>query len=161
MDLADNTFRNTLRSAIDGLAAFGGTAGHIGAAWGWYMLSPNWTSVWPSDSDPRPYGNDVVKAVLLMTDGDFNTSYRNGNMNSTDVSAAGSSSYQATQLCTNMKAAGIKIYSVAFQSPPAAEALLRACASEPGDYYDANTAGDLKNYFRDIAEKLTSLRIAR
>jgi hypothetical protein len=161
MDLSDSTRRNTLRSAVDGLAAVGGTAGHIGTAWGWYLLSPNWTSVWPNDSDPRPYGTDVVKAVLLMTDGAFNTSYKNGNMNSTDVSAAGSSPYQAMQLCSNMKAAGIMVYSVAFQSPPAAEALLRACASSPADYYDATTAADLKSNFRDIADKLTSLRISR
>jgi Flp pilus assembly protein TadG len=81
----DKTF---LKSQIDLLQAAGSTAGHIGVAWGWYLLSPNWSSVWPSASQPAPYSDlDVLdamgrpllrKIIILMTDGDFNTAYCQG-----------------------------------------------------------------------------------
>ncbi|NBN80194.1 pilus assembly protein TadG [Microvirga tunisiensis] len=65
-----------LKTAINGLVAMGGTAGQIGIAWGWYTLSPNWSNLWPSASDPESYGKDKLKKVaLIMTDGDFNDFY--------------------------------------------------------------------------------------
>jgi len=33
--------KQTLLDKITGLTASGGTAGHLGTAWAWYMLSPN------------------------------------------------------------------------------------------------------------------------
>ncbi|MGE0701378.1 MAG: pilus assembly protein, partial [Hyphomicrobiaceae bacterium] len=67
--------RATLDSKIDSLTAGGFTAGHIGLAWGWYMLSKHWKNVWPAASKPKDPDPKVIKAVLLMTDGEFNTSY--------------------------------------------------------------------------------------
>ena len=96
-----------------------------------------------------------------MTDGEFNTSYLPGNMNSTDVAAAGSSGNQALSLCSNMQAsaANVQIYSVAFQAPLEAENLLRTCSGAP-NFFDASSSGDLIAAFREIAERLTSLRIS-
>ncbi len=166
-DIGTSAGRNFLIDKVKAMSAGGGTAGHIGAAWGWYMVSPKWSSLWPAASDPKPYGSNVTKAVLLMTDGDFNVAYDNGgelvawpNPGATDVNIEGSSPNQAKKLCDNMKAAGVTIYSVAFMAPPAAEALLKDC-SGGGNYYDAANTHQLKAAFRDIAGKLTSVSISQ
>ena len=40
--------KSFLLNKIDGLTATGSTAGALGTAVTWYMLSPKWNSVWPS-----------------------------------------------------------------------------------------------------------------
>lgn len=142
-----------LKATIDGYAAFGGTAGHIGTAWGWYMISPSWNAVWPAASRPQPYNDPkTIKAIILMTDGEFNTSYENGPINS-------NSADQAIALCQNMIAEGVSVYAVAFQSPPAAEATLQACASAPGNFFTADNGTQLRQSFQAIAKSLQGLRI--
>ena len=160
-DLWDAGQRAAFKARIDAITPVGGTAGHIGLAWGWYFLSQNWAPMWPSHQRPRPPHPDVIKAVILMTDGIFNMSYLPNNMNSIDVAAPGSSGHQALELCTNMQAsaANVQVYSVAFQAPVEAENLLRTCSGAP-NYFDANSAGGLITAFREIAERLTSLRIS-
>ena len=63
-----------------GLKDGGGTAGHIGTAWAWYTLSPNWSSLWPSAASPSPTARRTCdKIAILMTDGEYNTEYdKNG-----------------------------------------------------------------------------------
>jgi len=165
-DVARSSDRNALIDKVKALKGYGGTAGHIGAAWGWYMVSPEWTGVWPGPSDPKPYGDDVTKAVLLMSDGNFNVAYANGgetvpfpDPGSMDVAVPGSSPNQAKQLCDAMKAEKIKIYAVAFQAPASAEALLKDCSGE-ANFYTADNRNELKAAFRAIADKLTSLKLA-
>jgi hypothetical protein len=53
----------------------------------------------------------------------------------------------------------IIIYTVGFQTPLAAEAMLKQCSGSD-NYYDANTASQLNDAFRDIVEKVSSLRIS-
>ncbi len=157
-DLADATQRNNFKAAIDALTPIGGTAGHLGTAWGWYMLSPDWAYLWPAANRPLVSQPKLIKAVILMTDGDFNTSYKNGSINATDPSSAGSSPYQALQLCQNMKVDGLTIYSVSFMAPAIAEATLRQCSGNE-NFYDANSSSDLIGAFRDIVERLSKLRV--
>jgi len=66
---------NKLKSDVDSYVADGYTAGHLGIAWTYYMLSDKWQSLWPSASDPADYSAKVQKIALLMTDGEFNTYY--------------------------------------------------------------------------------------
>lgn len=151
-----------LRTTIDSYAPLGWTAGHIGAAWGWYLVSPAWASTWPSASAPSSYSDvNVIKAVILMTDGEFNTSYIGGGINSTDPTVTDSSPFQARRVCDNMKAQGITIYAVAFESPPLAEETLRACSSGSGTFFSATSGAELRAAFQEIANRLNSLRISR
>ncbi len=70
--------KTTLKTTIDALQANGGTAGQIGTAWAWYLLSPNWSTIWPADSLPGSYatlnefdknGNPMLRKIaILMTD---------------------------------------------------------------------------------------------
>ncbi|MEO1543458.1 MAG: pilus assembly protein TadG-related protein [Pseudomonadota bacterium] len=162
--LHDYATRSAFKNQIDSLTAGGATAGHIGLALGWYMVSPEWSSIWPVS--PRGYDPDnVIKAVILMTDGVFNAAYAGGPPvhSSTDPLMPGSSPNHALALCDAMSAGAaasqkILIYTVAFQAPMAAETMLKDCSGE-SNFFNADNAGDLVDVFKDIAEKLTSLRL--
>ncbi len=169
-DLKNSTNRDSFKTSIDNLTAWGGTAGHIGAAVGWYMLSPEWSGFWPKS--PRNYDSErVIKAIVLMTDGDMNTSYANGGeaysaspADRVNPALPGTSGYQLLELCRNMTtnaAPGekIQIYSVAFQAPPAAETLLQTCAGASNSYIAVNSS-ELIASFKSIVEVLTSLRVS-
>ncbi len=161
-DLSKTGDRDAFKTEIDNLTPGGWTAGHIGAAWGWYTVSPEWSGIWPAASAPKPYSPDVIKAVVIMTDGEFNTNYRNGAQNAGCGSPGAwntdSGCHQALQICQNMKAAGVKVFTVSFLTPPDAEAMLQECAG-PGNFYNADNSAQLSGAFRDIVQKLTSLRI--
>ncbi len=154
--LSDRTHRDDLKAAIRDYSAAGATAGQIGTAWGWYLLSPNWTSVFPAESAPQPYGKrNVQKAMIVMTDGEFNASYTGG----ADQTAQAYSYFDS--LCAAAKADGIMIYTVGFDlNAPDALAHLESCASSPVHFYDAKTGAQLKSAFKDIANKLANLRVA-
>ncbi len=147
------TDAGVLKSKIDTFSASGGTAGHLGAAWAWYLISPEWASIWPSDSRPVSYSDDnTVKAIILMTDGEFNTWYVSGN---------GDSSTQARNLCDEMKGENVVVYSVAFQAPPDAANLLRQCASSADHYFSATDGAALRTAFQTIATNLNKLRLTQ
>ena len=166
-DLSTLASRNAFKDQIDALMASGATAGHIGLAWGWYTLSPEWNPIWPSINEPKPYRQDVTKVVILMTDGEFNRAYWNsaGNTPSADIDPliSGSSAYQALQLCDNIKDRvaepyGPTIYTISFLAPASADALMQQC-SGAGNAYTAENRADLIAAFTDIVERLTSLAI--
>lgn len=140
-----------LKKQIDGLSASGNTAGHLGAAWAWYLVSPVWDSIWPAASKPVAYNDGkTMKAVILMTDGMFNQAYVSGNGNSTG---------QARSVCTEMKAKGVTVYSIAFQAPGSAQSLLQDCSSGSSYYYAASNGGELRQAFQKIAKTLNNLRL--
>jgi hypothetical protein len=60
-----------------------------------------------------------------------------------------------------MKAAGITVYSVGFDLGGNETAIdtLRDCASSPEDFYNATTGDELRQAFRDIALKISTLRL--
>ncbi len=150
LPLTDDT--TLLEDKIDALTAGGMTAGHLGIAWAWYLVSPTWGSFWPSESVPKPYHDpETLKAVIVMTDGEFNTTYVPGNGNSTS---------QAESLCQNMKSNGVTIFSVAFQAPASAQDVLLDCATSPSHYFDAQDGDDLRETFQRIARRLTALRLS-
>lgn len=145
--------RHLLRS-IDGFQAEGYTAGHVGTAWSWYLVSPQWAHIWPAESKPEPYGKrNLVKAVVLMTDGEFNTSYRNGQLNRT-------ADEQARTLCDRMKDKEVVVFTVGFELRERnAIQTLEECATSERYHYLAENGDDLRRAFRDIATRLTQLRI--
>ncbi len=172
----------TLHNEIGTLTAGGSTAGHLGVEWGWYMISPNWASLFPAASQPAAYGTaHLLKVVILMTDGAFNTVYCKGVISgptsATDGSSGSSADHaacaapngdsftQAQTLCTNMKAApnNIIIYTVGFlhQGPdPSAQAILANCASDPSKAYLPTDGTSLQVAFQQIAADMNLLRIS-
>lgn len=156
----------TLKSKISGLSVNGYTAGHLGTAWAWYTLSPNWNSLWPSSGAADYDTTKVNKIAILMTDGEYNTQYDTSGANTgyTGRAAANdTSTNQARALCTSMKAKGITVYTVGFQlgwNTPATTTL-NQCATDAGKAYTADNGDQLKQAFRDIALKISSLHLSK
>jgi Flp pilus assembly protein TadG len=163
--------KNTLLTKIAGLRDDGGTAGHLGTAWAWYTLSPNWNSLWTANGAAAYGSSNLRKIAILMTDGEYNTQYDTNGISANYGSTTncpnavnGCSSVQAKALCTAMKAKGIEVYTVGFDVGGAnstASQTLKQCASDPGKYYNADDGVELKQAFRDIALKLSSLYLSQ
>ena len=155
--------RDALVAAVNNFQAVGWTAGHLGIQWAWNIVSEQWGGTWGGDSVPDPYSrvqdDKLVKAVVLMTDGIFNTAYHGGNANNGNMSKT-----QAIGLCNAMKAAGkgVVVFAVAFNAPAEAQATLKACASSGQGYYvNASNSQELEDAFDSFANKLTELRLAK
>lgn len=156
-----------LKNQIGAFSANGYTAGHLGIAWSYYMLSEKWQSLW-TGNEPSDYDGRTRKIAILMTDGEFNTFYR-GVGRDQQGGQANRSNAEAIALCTDMKRMkrgnpGITIYAIAFDAPPAAKTTLRACASDiPGQthFFDAADAADLRNAFRSIATNIRKIHLSR
>ncbi len=168
--------KSALLDKINILQTEGSTAGHIGSAWAWYMLSPKWGSLWDdSSSRPAAYGTDNLKKIaILMTDGEYNTTYTaNGTavaekINGTKVTCTGSvntacSASQAVSQCSAMKAQGIEVYTVGFQLGGSQLAIntLQSCATDTNHFYNSSTGDALKAAFRDIALKISTLYLSQ
>ncbi|CAN1722695.1 VWA domain-containing protein [Hyphomicrobium sp. 1Nfss2.1] len=164
-----------LSNKISNLTATGGTAGHLGTAWAWYTLSPEWNTLWESENQARDYSsgtgkNSVKKVAILMTDGDYNTQYDDngvlanyGYTSSCPQAANGCSAKQALELCENMKAKGVEVWTVGFdvsKSSLAAQTL-KACATDETKYYNAEDGLQLQSAFTDIAVKLTTVYLSK
>ncbi len=149
MAMTDN--KAVLKSTIDTYSTGGMTAGHLGAAWAWYLVSPEWKDIWPSPSEPVAYNSsNTTKAVILMTDGVFNQQY---------VGSNGNSANQARAVCAEMKAKGVAVYAVAFQAPSSAQDLLKECSTSDSYYFPADNGDELRLAFQKIALKLNNLRL--
>ncbi|MEZ5995269.1 MAG: pilus assembly protein TadG-related protein [Hyphomonadaceae bacterium] len=174
----------------------GGTNQAEGLAWGWRVLSPS-----EPFTEGAPYGPDVRKVIVLMSDGE-NTNVGSDPVVAGDYSAYNflglwrdfadgallnqtiggilqgilppqyrrninsSTSYvnyvnaREAEVCDNIKAAGIEIYTVAFRNPGnSTEALMRACATNDGHYYDAANAQELQAAFDAIGTGIGQLRL--
>lgn len=145
--------RDVLTQHVDRLTAGGGTAGHLGVAWSWYLVSEYWDGVFTGASAPMSYSEpDSSKVVILMTDGAFNAEI---------FPEQGRSDAQARALCDQMKLTGIKVYSVALQAPSSGRRVLSYCASGPDFYFEPNSAAELSDAYRKIATSISDLRISQ
>jgi Flp pilus assembly protein TadG len=147
--------RKALIAEVNAYKTGGWTGGHFGAQWAWNVISPEWGPVWGGQSVPDSYSriNDkkLVKAVILMTDGVFNTAFHDGR-----------SEEQALRLCQRMKDKGVQVFAIAFDAPGGAQATLKQCATTGPDYYaDAGNAQELDNAFTKFAQKINALRLAQ
>ena len=149
-----------LRNTINSWNVSTSTAGHLGTAWAWYLLSPTWSAIWPAVSQPAPYNDGrTMKVAILMTDGIYNTV--GGQSNGDYGSTAAKSVQIALDTCSAMKAKGITVYTVGFQAPDDAKGTLTACASDPAKFYDATDGAKLRASFRAIANEINNLRLSR
>ncbi len=151
-----------LKNMVRSLSTGGMTAGHLGTAWAWYLLSPNWGNAIEQDNKPASYseltqknaagGPKLRKIAVLMTDGEYNKQY-----------SGVDSTTQARALCTEMKKTGIEVFTVGFElgNSPTATQTLRECATSSSNFYNAANGSELKQAFRDIALKASPLRISK
>ncbi len=161
-----------MKSLISSFNVTGSTAGHIGLAWGWYTVSPSFNALWSGNPAGAASPNELLKAVILMTDGEFNTNYCTGVLASDSgnggerincAATNGDPFDQAEQLCDAMKAEGVMIFTVGLElaSGGEAEDVMQYCATSPDHVYLPASGGDLSEAFAAIGRELTQLRISR
>lgn len=171
--------KTTLKNTVNNLVAEGSTAGQTGLAWTWFMLSPNFSYLFPSANRPAPYlQKNLMKVLVLMTDGSFNTVYCNGVIAKDSTSGSGSAGdqincnatngnpfTQSKALCDKIKAAstGIIVYTVGFDiaGQTAEQDMLSYCATDKDKFYLADDATALNNAFKAIAQDIATLRITQ
>jgi Flp pilus assembly protein TadG len=172
-----STNKTTIKNAINTMVAEGATGVGEGAAWGWRALSPG-----EPLTDGRAYDTkNNTKVLVLMTDGQ-NTYYPKNHFlkswydiygyvdrNHLGTTSTNSSTLtqimdqRTLQICSNMKAAGVIIYTVAFQIPgdqAGALDLLNSCASDQDKYFAPGTEAELLAAFNAIARDISELRVS-
>jgi Flp pilus assembly protein TadG len=163
-------------ATIDAMGANGSTNIGEGLMWGWRVLSPEAPfqqgAAWSEATN--------TKFIVLMTDGQNTYSRYSGNHNWTWYGAFGfgakgrlgttnSSTALLNQMntktqaaCTNAKAKGITVYTVAFrlENDANTRALLSACASDSTKAFTASDGTALHNTFQAIGREIAKLRVA-
>ncbi len=193
------TDKATVKTAIDNLVANGNTNVQEGVAWGWRTLSEA-----EPFTGGRAYDNiDNRKYIIVLTDGN-NTYSTSSTPNKTTYGAWGYGKHNrieaglaqadrpalyknttpnsweskmnvhTLQTCENAKAAGITIFSIAFDvsSGSSVKKLLESCGGSAKDadgqnvynagkfYYDVGTT-ELAQAMDDIAAQISEMRIKR
>ncbi|MEQ8823661.1 MAG: pilus assembly protein TadG-related protein [Filomicrobium sp.] len=162
--------KNALRSQLLSYQPNGGTAGHIGATWGWYLVSDKWASLFPAESAPEvPNPDELIKATIIMTDGEFNEQYRDGVDDDNTKYAAnnGSSSSQFEKICEAMKDPNgdgvydedesVVVYTIGFGLNPNSSTAnrLKSCASDNTKYFFPYDGEELRAAFKSIGKQLS------
>ena len=160
--------KTALKREVASYGTYNATAGHLGTAWAWYLISPNWANLMPSTSRPVAYNDGrTIKTAILMTDGVYNTI---GGVDLGDLSSTATDSQaRASAMCDNMKAQGIVIYTVGFDLSAISTStarnnatnMLRACASSPDKFFQAESGAELTTAFTSIATHIASLRLSQ
>jgi Flp pilus assembly protein TadG len=155
-DLTDT--QSTLNSQIDGMVATGETYIPAGILWGWNMLDSQ-QPLTAAKTAAAMANLKGVKAMVLMTDGDNTLSATYPTHNGSDAAAADA---KTAQLCTNMKAEGISIFTVGFKvHKPSSLAMLAACASTSSQALTADDNAALTAAFDQIGASLAQIRVAK
>ena len=102
-----------------------------------------------SDYADRPFDwnePNVVRAVILLTDGENCCGHRY---------SQAIQDLNTLSVCTELKNRNVLVYAVAFEAPPAGQALMMSCASSPSHYFDS-AVGGLLNVFSSIASNVVT-----
>ena len=157
---------NTVKAQIDALERHPsgggrGTAGHLGIAWSWYTLSPNWNSVWTDTAyggaakfEVGPYGDpNQAKVAILMSDGIFTHGFNEGFYDPDQLTQTSNVTDAAYELCEGMRDAGITIYAVIYGPTIALNAMFETCAGDPDNVFSATDSAELVNVYQSLASK--------
>lgn len=158
---------STLTAAITALSASGNTYIPAGLAWGFNMLSPQAPITDAAAYDTTGPNRKPRKVLLLMTDGAntklMTTSTGDHNSNPPTGVRALQADTWTKELCDNIKAQKIEVYSVAFDigSDTVARDLVKNCATDADHFYDAADSASLIAAFDAIAASLQALHLSK
>jgi len=166
--------RAAVRGAIAGLGARGLANLAEGVMWGWRALSPG-----EPLAGSRPYGEPGNRKIVVLMSAGRNAydAYANFNRSmygaygyaadgrlgtATDrASLVAAMNRKTLAACANAKAAGVLVYTVAFDvDDPATLALLSECASRPAMAFRSGDPIALAAAFADISNAIAMLRVA-
>uniref|UniRef100_UPI003BA898FA pilus assembly protein TadG-related protein n=1 Tax=Stappia sp. TaxID=1870903 RepID=UPI003BA898FA len=177
-ELTEN--KSTVLQAIRNLRADGNTNIHMGAVWGWRLLSKGA----PFNSARTEEDNEDgehVRILIVMTDGQntygsrgrwfmntepeaygYGAEERLGYGINSSWSIANTMDSRLATTCSNAKADGVQVYTIAFQiSDQNTVNMMRNCASKAAMAFDARSNSDLVDAFKRIADEITRLRLNR
>lgn len=163
--------RQDIIDHVNGFYASGSTLGNLGMAWGYRLISP----AEPFTEGASYADEEWQKAVIMMTDGNnymnpYYSAYGGYILHSVNVNELND---RLEETCTNMKAKGIKIYTVTFSYQTGTDGsgnpvynlndstreVYERCATEPDKYYDALGQEELIDVFETISRELSNIHI--
>jgi Flp pilus assembly protein TadG len=140
----------TLSNKVDAMTAGGNTNQAIGLAWGWQTLSGSPFTV-PA-KDPNYTYQDII---ILLTDG----------LNTQDRWYTSQTSIDNRQalMCTNIKAAGVIVYSVQvnINGVDPTSTLLQNCASDSTKFFLLTSSSQIVTTFQQIGTAIAKLHLAK
>ena len=167
---------STITSAINRMGASGTTNIPQGVGWGIRVISPEEPFTEGTSWDDR----DVIKAMVILTDGEnvmsgrsttLRSDYgaygysRDGRLGTTSSSSStlrNNLNSRLTAACNEAKDLGIRVYTITFQvNSSSTRNLMQDCASSPSLYFDSPSSSALRDTFEMIAGDLTNLRLSR
>ncbi len=167
--------KSAVLTLIKSMQAKGGTNILEGVMWGWRVLSPE-----PPFTEARAWNDpENDKFLIVMSDGEnWHQSRANHNKSSyhsfgyaankrlgetyTSSALVAQMNTKTAAACQNAKAAGLKVYTVAFRldAGSAAREMLAACASSATQAYVASDGQTLIQAFESIGREIARLRVA-
>ncbi len=143
------TNRTAINAELALQTASGCTRVNVGALWGWMTLSPRWQGVWDPARPALPQSIDALldRTLVIMTDGE-NTAFMGqppANATNDDI--------ELRNLCTAIRADGVRIYTVGF-GPTVNSTLLRDCAGDASRYFFAPNETELRRAFQAIGDDI-------
>lgn len=143
---------DTVKEWIDDLTTeVNDTYTGAGLIWGLRALSER-----QPFTEAKPYG-DSEKVIIFLTDA-YSTVGPSYPKHDTEDDMA--NEVWQTQ-CTNIKAAGITLYTIAFQTGSTQEMQLATCATSSSHAFTADNSNELKDAFEDIAGKLERIYLSQ
>jgi Flp pilus assembly protein TadG len=147
--------KTTIEAGLSSMNSRDKTYIPAGLMWGWRLISPSI----PFADGTAYTDKQTKKVIILMTDGANTKSPSYPKHDKTDIVKA---NQLTKELCTNIAAKDIRIYTIAFQVTDATiKSLLQTCAVNGGYYVSAASNSALKQAFEDIAESLIKLRLTK
>jgi Flp pilus assembly protein TadG len=140
-----------MKALVTAMQPAGNTNQAIGLAHGWMSLVGGGPYPVPPTMDPNYKYQQII---ILMSDG----------LNTQDRWYSDAASIDARQqmTCTNVKAAGITMYTIHVNTDgDPMSTLLKNCASSPDKFWMLTTASQLVGVFQKIGTNLSNLRIAQ
>ena len=150
--------KSAVKNKISSLFVQGDTYIPAGLTWGLRLISSD---------DPFAEGTTYealeaeagVKAVILMTDGANTRSPDYPGHWGDNVSLAND---LTLEICDEIKSRKVFIHTIAFEvTSNAIQNLLRDCASDPSNFYDAGDAAELADAFNSIGDDLKRLALTK
>ena len=151
-----------LKRFVNNLELGFGTSTDVGAVWGWRALSPSWQRNFRQGSYPRPFSDENVKHLIILTDGKTNRSDLVGD----GVNAGGVNREPATsnlvRLCQNIiREDKIHLTTIAYGftvKEAEMRPILEKCVSKEGEFYEAGTK-NVSHVLAAVAKKVSPIRL--
>lgn len=148
-----------MEALVDSLYPNGATNQPIGLVWGWQSL----VGGGPFTVPPKDPNHVYQEIIILMSDG-LNTLdrwYGNGSSTSVQVDRR-MLDIDGSGTCANVKAAGITLYTIHFNTDnDPMSTLLKNCASSSDKFWMVTNNNEFIALFDSLGNKLSKLRVAK